>query len=170
LCRHPGRFASGSQLGSKLSCSRCVGGAGHARILAALLLTITITRSSNCAKCARTIMLCMHKMKIVEVTSMYPFHWVPAEGQRHASLDLRPGGGYPTGMTVSTLCQRELSADNSELAWLWSTCRACNSEAHRIAQGVASMASSERNFRTAYRDESSVRLNTFERVPPRRER
>jgi hypothetical protein len=103
---------------------------------------------------------------------MYPFHWVPAAGQRHASTDARPDGVlvYETGTSVSTLCQRKLSADNSELAWLWSTCRDCNSEAHRIAQGLASMASSERNFRTAYRDESSVRLNTFERVPPRRER
>ncbi|MFI0468513.1 zinc finger protein [Saccharopolyspora sp. 5N102] len=64
---------------------------------------------------------------------MYPFHWVPADGQRHASLDSRPGGGYPTGMSVSTLCERELPADNSDLGWLWSTCGDCNAEAHRIA-------------------------------------
>ncbi|GAA0509907.1 hypothetical protein GCM10011581_42840 [Saccharopolyspora subtropica] len=68
---------------------------------------------------------------------MHPFHWVPAEGQRHASLDFRPGGGYPTGMTVSTLCKQQLSADNSQLAWLWETCRDCNKEAHRIARSSA---------------------------------
>ncbi|RKT84092.1 zinc-finger [Saccharopolyspora antimicrobica] len=64
---------------------------------------------------------------------MHPFHWVPGEGERHASLDSRPGGGYPTGMGVTTLCGKELLADNSEFGWLWSTCRACNAEAHRIA-------------------------------------
>ncbi|MDA3624906.1 hypothetical protein OU415_05625 [Saccharopolyspora sp. WRP15-2] len=66
---------------------------------------------------------------------MYPFHWVPAEGERHASLDSRPGGGYPTGMEVSTLCRKQLSADNSEVGWLWSTCRDCNLTAHRMAEG-----------------------------------
>ncbi|MEV0704202.1 zinc finger protein [Saccharopolyspora sp. NPDC050389] len=64
---------------------------------------------------------------------MYPFHWVPAEGRRHASLDSRPGVGYPTGMEVSTLCEQRLLAEDSELGWLWSTCGDCNAEAHRIA-------------------------------------
>ncbi|MEV0055987.1 zinc finger protein [Saccharopolyspora shandongensis] len=52
----------------------------------------------------------------------YPFHWVPAAGQRHASTDARPSGGYPTGMEVATLCGCRLDADNSELAWFWNTC------------------------------------------------
>ncbi|MCI2422028.1 hypothetical protein MOQ72_31810 [Saccharopolyspora sp. K220] len=83
---------------------------------------------------------------------MHPFHWVPAEGQRHASLDSRPGGGYPTGMAVSTLCEQRLSADNSELGWLWSTCGDCNTEAHRIAR------------------RAQVVLGTVERKMPRDER
>ncbi|GAA2817592.1 zinc finger protein [Saccharopolyspora taberi] len=64
---------------------------------------------------------------------MYPFHWVPCEGSRHASLDARPAGGYPTGTEVTTLCGKRLPADNSELAWLWPTCPPCNREAHRLA-------------------------------------
>lgn len=70
----------------------------------------------------------------------YPFHWVPAgstgdptASKRHASLDTRPGGGYPTGMTVATLCGFQLSADNSTAAWTWDTCVACDAEAHRLA-------------------------------------
>jgi zinc finger protein len=65
---------------------------------------------------------------------MYPFHWVPADGLRHASLDERPCGcRYPTGTEVSTLCRREVVADDGELAWLWETCADCNAEAHRLA-------------------------------------
>lgn len=67
---------------------------------------------------------------------MYPFHWVPAGGVRHASTDARSAGllVYPTGTPVSTLCGLDAVADNSELAWLWATCAECNSQAHRIAQ------------------------------------
>ncbi|KAA5830206.1 zinc finger protein [Saccharopolyspora hirsuta] len=65
---------------------------------------------------------------------MYPFHWVPAAGQRHASLAEKPVGcAYPTGTQVETLCQQEVSADNSEVAWLWGTCAECNREARRLA-------------------------------------
>ncbi|WP_443204464.1 zinc finger protein [Saccharopolyspora sp. 5N708] len=65
--------------------------------------------------------------------TIHPFHWVPAQDQRHASLDRRPGGGYPTGMSVRTLCDQQLTAENTELAWLWLTCPDCNIEAHRLA-------------------------------------
>ncbi|WP_237710849.1 zinc finger protein [Saccharopolyspora spinosa] len=73
---------------------------------------------------------------------MYPFHWVPAAGRRHASTDRRPEGAlaYPTGTSVSTLCRQELSADNWELAWLWSACGDCDSEAHRIARDLLATA------------------------------
>ncbi|MCI2421839.1 hypothetical protein MOQ72_30830 [Saccharopolyspora sp. K220] len=64
---------------------------------------------------------------------MHPFHWTPAQGQRHASLDTRPGGGYPTGMSVKTLCNQQLTAENTDLAWLWLTCPDCDVEAHRLA-------------------------------------
>lgn len=66
---------------------------------------------------------------------MHPFHWVPAAGARHASLDVRPDGAlaYPSGTGVQTLCGQRLTADNSELAWLWETCRGCDAEARRIS-------------------------------------
>ncbi|WP_190819464.1 zinc finger protein [Saccharopolyspora pogona] len=98
---------------------------------------------------------------------MHPFDWVPAEGERHASLDSRPGGGYPTGMAVLTLCRKQLSADNSQLGWLWSTCRDCSAEAHRIAASQASVVPGERNFRAIERGECSVRFNTSQPKPPR---
>ena len=54
---------------------------------------------------------------------MHEFHWVPANLQRHASTDTKPAhGNYPTGISVGTLCNRELNADNTELAWFWPTC------------------------------------------------
>ncbi|RKT83771.1 zinc-finger [Saccharopolyspora antimicrobica] len=67
---------------------------------------------------------------------MYPFHWVPAAGQRHASTDRRPEGAlaYPSGTSVTTLCREQVIADNSEIGWLWPTCDSCNTEAHRIAR------------------------------------
>lgn len=65
---------------------------------------------------------------------MHPFHWVPAAGQRHASCTEKPVGcAYPTGTQVTTLCQRDVRADNSEVAWLWATCAECNREARRLA-------------------------------------
>ncbi|WP_328592562.1 zinc finger protein [Saccharopolyspora elongata] len=82
----------------------------------------------------------MHASTISREASMlyraHPFHWVPAAGLRHASTDRRPDAAlaYPTGTSVSPLCRQRLSADNSELAWLWSTCRDCDAEAHRIAR------------------------------------
>lgn len=70
---------------------------------------------------------------------MYPFHWVPAAGERHASADRRPEGAlaYPTGTSVGTLCRERLSADNSEIGWLWPTCDGCNAEVHRLAREVS---------------------------------
>lgn len=65
---------------------------------------------------------------------MHEFHWVPAHHQRHASTDTKPAhGNYPTGMCVGTLCNRELNADNTELAWFWPTCPDCNTAAHHLA-------------------------------------
>ncbi|MEV0697236.1 zinc finger protein [Saccharopolyspora sp. NPDC050389] len=63
----------------------------------------------------------------------HPFSWVPAAGQRHASTESRPPGRFPTGMAVTVLCGEHLRADNSELAWLWSTCPLCNEKAHLLA-------------------------------------
>ena len=63
---------------------------------------------------------------------MHPFHWVPAQGERHASADPRPSGGYPAGLTVSTLCEQEVPAEVGEVAWLWNTCATCNAEARRL--------------------------------------
>ena len=68
---------------------------------------------------------------------MYPFHWVPADGWRHASLDKRPwGNAYPSGMLVNTLCSQEVVADATREAWLWKTCGDCHSEARRVAAAV----------------------------------
>ena len=64
----------------------------------------------------------------------HPFHWVPACGRRHATLDERPGGGYPTGLLVHTLCGAEIPAENTESAWFWRTCADCAPEARRIAE------------------------------------
>lgn len=67
----------------------------------------------------------------------YPFHWVPAAGQRHATLDERPGGGYPTGLVVRTLCDDEVPAENSESSWFWRTCAECAPQARRLAAARA---------------------------------
>ncbi|MDA3644948.1 hypothetical protein LZ318_03800 [Saccharopolyspora indica] len=69
----------------------------------------------------------------------YPFHWVPAAGQRHASTDRRPEGAlaYPTGTSVATLCREQVVADNTEIGWLWPTCDGCNTEAHRIVRELS---------------------------------
>ncbi|WP_407074752.1 zinc finger protein [Saccharopolyspora sp. SCSIO 74807] len=67
----------------------------------------------------------------------YPFHWVPAAGQRHATLDARPGGGYPTGISVETLCGVQICADNSEFGWLWPTYPECAPETRRLAEEYA---------------------------------
>lgn len=65
---------------------------------------------------------------------MYPFHWVPCEGRRHASLDEHPHGrSYPTDTEDTTLCGQELVAENSEFGWFWDTCPTCYREALRLA-------------------------------------
>ncbi|MDR7301001.1 zinc finger protein [Haloactinomyces albus] len=63
----------------------------------------------------------------------HPFTWVPADQARHASTDSTPNGhGYPTGTEVMTLCEQQLTADNSENAWFWGTCPDCNVAAHEL--------------------------------------
>ncbi|MBB5159985.1 zinc finger protein [Saccharopolyspora phatthalungensis] len=64
----------------------------------------------------------------------HPFHWVPAEGKRHASTDPKPFKGYPTGFVVATLCGHQLAADNSEPAWFWEMCAACDVKARDLAK------------------------------------
>ncbi|MGI8309504.1 hypothetical protein [Saccharopolyspora hattusasensis] len=49
-------------------------------------------------------------------------------------------------MLVLTLCRKQLSADNSQLGWLWSTCRDCNAEAHRIAASQVSVVPGDGTF------------------------
>ncbi|RKT88494.1 zinc-finger [Saccharopolyspora antimicrobica] len=71
----------------------------------------------------------------------HPFHWVPADGQRHASADPHPPGAsiYPDGTEVTTLCGQELAAEASDTAWLWGTCPVCDVAARRRA-GMPPMA------------------------------
>lgn len=65
---------------------------------------------------------------------MYPFHWAPCAGRRHASLDDHPRGrDYPSGTEVTTLCGQELVTDCSEFGWFWDTCPECYAEALRLA-------------------------------------
>lgn len=63
----------------------------------------------------------------------HPFRWQPGEGKRHATLMPRPRGGFPDGTEVDTLCGTRVAADNSDIAWLWSTCTECNEQAHAMA-------------------------------------
>ncbi|NYI81603.1 hypothetical protein HNR68_000233 [Saccharopolyspora hordei] len=37
---------------------------------------------------------------------------------------------------MTTLCRERLTADNSEIGWLWPTCAECNGEAHRIVRDL----------------------------------
>ena len=69
----------------------------------------------------------------------HPFHWIPAQGKRHASSESYAAGvqGYPDGSEVSMLCEQKLAADNSPLAWLWDTCESCNVAAHLLAAGAS---------------------------------
>lgn len=68
---------------------------------------------------------------------MHSFHWVPADGKRHASRDKRPwGSAYPSGMRVNTLCRQEVVAEATAQAWLWGTCLDCNGEARKIAESA----------------------------------
>lgn len=68
---------------------------------------------------------------------MHPFRWLPAEGERHATAEVRLAGAYATGDQVASLCGLSvLAAEGTEIAWLWPTCPDCNTAAHRLAEGV----------------------------------
>ena len=58
---------------------------------------------------------------------MQSFHWTPAGGRRHASAEPHPRGAtaYPDGAEVAMLCQRIVSVDNDDSAWLCETCPSC---------------------------------------------
>lgn len=66
---------------------------------------------------------------------MYPFRWVPADGQRHASTSPLPdyAHSYPEGTVILTLCGTELIARTHAHAWLWRTCPDCDIKAHDLA-------------------------------------
>ncbi|MBB5152500.1 zinc finger protein [Saccharopolyspora phatthalungensis] len=74
----------------------------------------------------------------------HPFHWVRADGKRHASTDPKPRMGYPTGCVVGTLCGHQLAAENTDPAWLWETCRTCDDKAHALAKASTPPAASAR--------------------------
>ncbi|MBB5156409.1 zinc finger protein [Saccharopolyspora phatthalungensis] len=74
----------------------------------------------------------------------HPFHWVPADGKRHASTDPKPAKGYPSGLVVATLCGHQLAAEKTDLAWLWETCRTCDDKAHALAKASTPPAASAR--------------------------
>lgn len=63
----------------------------------------------------------------------HPFRWQPGDGQRHATLQTRPRGGFAENARIAALCGVETTVDDSELAWLWSTCPECDQAAHDIA-------------------------------------
>ena len=66
------------------------------------------------------------------------FGWVPADGGRHATADVRLAGAYATGETIVALCARKVTvAKSTEVAWLWPTCVECNSEAYALAESGA---------------------------------
>ncbi len=64
-------------------------------------------------------------------------HWVPADGQRHASTDSKPVGcyAYPATWEVKTLCGLTVTAADGKPAWLWETCPTCNARAKERARG-----------------------------------
>ncbi|MEV5538637.1 zinc finger protein [Saccharopolyspora shandongensis] len=62
----------------------------------------------------------------------HPFRWQPGDGQRHATRKLRPRGGFPVDAQIETLCGKQITADNSDVAWLWTTCPECNRFAHEL--------------------------------------
>ncbi|MGW3468785.1 zinc finger protein [Saccharopolyspora sp. NPDC000995] len=63
----------------------------------------------------------------------HPFRWQPGNGQRHATLKPRPRGGFPAESQVETLCGKQITVDNSDIAWLWTTCPECDKTAHELA-------------------------------------
>ena len=68
----------------------------------------------------------------------HPFRWQPGEGQRHATLCARPRGGFPPETRIKTLCGETVTVDNSDLAWLWTTCPECNQVARDLANSSES--------------------------------
>ncbi|GAB2734109.1 hypothetical protein GCM10027174_03570 [Salinifilum aidingensis] len=56
----------------------------------------------------------------------HPFSWCPGGGARHATTSHRP----QTGTEVTALCGSAVTADHSDVAWLWPTCAECNAAAH----------------------------------------
>ncbi|MEV4734695.1 zinc finger protein [Saccharopolyspora sp. NPDC049426] len=58
----------------------------------------------------------------------HPFHWVPADGQRHASH-----GRVADGDSSRMLCGEYAVAFYGVTAWLWATCVTCNIAAHELA-------------------------------------
>ncbi|MFR9731859.1 zinc finger protein [Saccharopolyspora sp. MS10] len=63
----------------------------------------------------------------------YPFRWIPAAGERHATTDSAPGPGLPPAGSAATLCDRQVVVAHGEQAWLWPTCRACGAAVHPLA-------------------------------------
>jgi hypothetical protein len=63
----------------------------------------------------------------------HPFSWCPADGERHATTDKRPPGGWPNGTEIRALCGKQVHSANFVEAWLWTTCADCNIEAHELA-------------------------------------
>ncbi|MEY8042480.1 zinc finger protein [Saccharopolyspora cebuensis] len=59
----------------------------------------------------------------------YPFSWVPAAGQRHATA----APGWRHGERVVALCGAGVAAVDSAQAWLWWTCPRCDVKAHELA-------------------------------------
>lgn len=66
---------------------------------------------------------------------MHPFRWVPADGGRHATADVRLAGAYAAGEVIGSLCGRSVMvAEGTEIAWLWPTCPECNHEARSLVE------------------------------------
>ncbi|QUH05359.1 hypothetical protein HUO13_35365 [Saccharopolyspora erythraea] len=71
--------------------------------------------------------------------AQHPFHWVPANGARHASIDPQgAGNAYVPGVEITTLCTRRVAAETGDMAWLWETCPECNAAA-RVLAGLPPM-------------------------------
>ncbi|WP_461155600.1 zinc finger protein [Saccharopolyspora tripterygii] len=91
---------------------------------------------------------------VMEDTAMafqpHPFHWAPAAGRRHASVDPYPPGCsiYPDGVEITTLCGETVTSARGELAWLWETCPGCD-QAVRKLLGIA--------WRSAVLEETAAR-------------
>lgn len=62
----------------------------------------------------------------------HSFTWAPGAELRHASLDPAPGAGYPSGIAVETLCDRQIVTDTDWLAWLRPTCPTCDERTRKL--------------------------------------